>query len=79
MYESVPSENIADVVEELSNVLYDPIKTELARYYNALDGRNYELILVFQGGFEGQKVVFTQEQIQKIVSKNSENTNYMTQ
>lgn len=41
IYESVPSENIADVVAELSNGLYDPIYTELARYYNALDGRNY--------------------------------------
>ena len=49
-YESVPSENIANVVARLSKGLDDSIYTELARYYNALDGRDYELILVFQGG-----------------------------
>lgn len=49
-YESVPSESIESVVTELSTVLYDPSYFGMARYFNALDGRNYELILVFQGG-----------------------------
>lgn len=46
----MPLESIESVVTEMSSVLYDPNYFGLARYFNALDGRNYELILVFEGG-----------------------------
>jgi hypothetical protein len=66
---------VAEAISQLSLGLHDSAYTKMASYYEALDADNYEVILVFQGGFDAQRVEFTHQVIQKVLgSKKVANT-----